>query len=265
MIYMNPIVLLKMFKQGISTNLSRIKLYYRSFTIELFSNLLFVSVTLIFWNVIYANFGENLSWSKTDMYLFLGFVELFVALKKGLIPLTGKLWYLIFTGRIDNYLTKPVPPQYFFVVSNIHFEFMLPSIPMIFVLFYLGGGFAQPLMLVGGILFVLLAIIITGMLELTFSSLSFFFGKINAIDEIVDSFREFNRIPLTFLTPFLQLCFSIAFPFMFNATIPTILTSSHMKFNYHYLWQGIVVFIIWVILLNLVWKVGRKRYEGYGG
>lgn len=198
------------------------------------------------------------------MYLFIGYVELFIALKNGIFPVTGKLWRFVFSGQIDTYFTRPVHPAILFIVNNFHLEYLAAPLPTIAFLFLKSSSAWTVAGLAGGILIVLAAVFITALLELTASGLAFWFGNISAIDEIVDSFLQMNKYPLTLLGYGWQAVFSIALPFMFNATVPSQLATG-MHISWISIYGGIFTLVFWPVLVYSVWKGGRRRYEGYGG
>jgi ABC-2 type transport system permease protein len=229
------------------------------------ANILFVSTTLIFWHTVLIHFPNSIGWSVKEMYLFLGFVEVYFALKRGLFPSTGKIWRMIFTGQIDTYLSKPAHPTVLFILNNMKLEYIIPSIPMTIFLFWCARDLISIPSLLIGLFIVLFAVILTALLELSFSALSFWLGRIPAIDEIVDSFMELNRYPLTLLGYGWQLVLTIVFPFMFNATIPAMLAATTKSVTIFVILQGFCVLILWSFIINYIWKKGRQKYEGYGG
>lgn len=189
---------------------------------------------------------------------------MFMALKRGLFPVTGKLWRFIFTGQIDTYLTRPIHPTVLFIVNNIHLEFLIAPLPTILFLFWKSQTIWSGESLIIGSFIVFIAVIITVLLELSASGLAFWFGNISAIDEIVDSFLQINKYPLTLLNQGWQVIFSIVLPFMFNATVPSQIASG-LKVSTLSVTGGVVSILLWPVLVYFVWKEGRRRYEGYGG
>lgn len=259
-----PIHLIRLFWLGIYLNLLRIRFYSLSFILEMLGNMAYVAIVLIFWDSIYTAFPSAIGWTPTEMYLFLGYVELFVAVKRGFFPLTGKLWRVVMRGEIDAYLTRPIPPALLFIVNNLRLELFFPSIPTILFLFWKSSSLWTSRSLLAGFMVVLFAVIVTALLEITASGLVFWFGNISAVDEIVDSFYVMNNYPLILLDRGWQVLFTFIFPFMFNATLPSLIAAG-IPLSWMNLSGAGITLIIWSVLVYVIWREGRRRYEGYGG
>lgn len=224
----------------------------------------YVAIVLIFWDSIYTAFPSAIGWTPVQMYLFLGYVELFVALKRGFFPVTGKMWRIVMNGQIDTYLTRPISPAVLFIVNNIHLELLFSSIPTILFLFWKSSSLWTWGSLLTGSMVVLFAVIVTALLELTASGLAFWFGNISAVDEIVDSFYAMNNYPLILLDRGWQVLFTFIFPFMFNATLPSLIAAG-IPLSWMNLSGAGITLILWSVLVYVIWREGRRRYEGYGG
>lgn len=256
----------QLFLEGCKINIQRMKLYFPSLFIELLSNLLFVSTVLIFWNVIYETFPNNkIGLTKNELYVYLAFVEIFVCLKTSFTYSTGKLWRVIYSGQLLSFMIRPVHPIVFFLLNSVRLHMLIPPFPIICYLLYQGKAEWTWFSLFLGLCVVVIALILVSLMELSFSLLSLWMTKMNALDEIVDSFMNFTKYPLTIFNYGWQLIFTIIFPFTFYVTAPSFVALSGQMVEMKTWIYGFICLILWGGMLIILWKKGLKRYDGYGG
>lgn len=257
---------IRLFLEGLKLNRKRIKLYSHSFFIEIVANSLFVISIIFFWNAIYTNFpNHQLGLTKSELYVYLAFVEIFYGFKSAFAPVTAKLWRLVYSGRILAFMTRPIHPLILYVVSTMQLQMLVPPLPIITYLLYKSKHVWTIDSLVFGIIMALIAVVLVALLELTTSCFAFWGTKMNALDEIVDSLLGFTKYPLTVLHIGWQFIFTVIFPFMFYATIPSFIAMETKDVPIE-IWFGLLcVFSLWSFFLSLLWKKGVKVYDGFNG
>lgn len=252
--------------QSFHISLERFKRYFPSIFIETIANMTFVITVLIFWDIIYENFPQHkLGFTKEELYIYLAFVEIFFALKQTLVFFNGKFWKTIYNGQLLSMLIRPIHPMWMYLVNGVRLHMILPPIPIVVYLFYQSRELWTVSTLIGGMLIILLAVVMIGLMELTLSTLAFYMTKMNALDEIIDSLLEFTKYPITAFHYGWQLLFVFIFPFMFYATIPSVVTLTSKSIEGYVIVGGCCFFVLWGSLLVFLWNRGLRRYDGFGG
>jgi ABC-2 type transport system permease protein len=190
---------------------------------------------------------------------------MFIGLKGSIFHLTGKFWRIVYQGQLLSLMIRPVHPLVLFLLNGIRLHMLFPPLPIIIFLLYQGRKEWTVFSLLSGFLIVLIAVIMASLVELSFSLLSFWITKMKALDEIVDSFVNFTKYPLTVFHYGWQIVFTIIFPFMFYSTIPSFVALTEKTVPGVVWIMGLCSISIWIGLLNLLWKKGLKQYDGYGG
>jgi|GEM_PF-3974747 len=252
--------------EAVRLNWSRIKIYKKSLYIETVANILFVSMVLVFWEVIYSKFpNHQIGLKKEELYVYLAFVEIFHGLKQSFFPLTSKFWRIIYSGQMLSIMIRPIHPILLFLMNNLRLQQLLPPIPIIILLLIQGRAAWSFSSLISGLFVVLFGVLLVALLEITLCLFSFWITKMNALDEIVDSFMNFTKYPLTIFHYGWQIIFTVVFPFMFYTTIPSFVAILDKGISYYVLIIGILLIGIWYLLLRLLWKKGVRSYDGFSG
>lgn len=256
----------KLFLESVRISLQRFKKYLPSVLIETVANILYVVTVIIFWDIIYENFPNNkLGFSKEEMYVYLAFVEIFFGLKQTFVFISGKFWRIIYSGQLLSVLIRPIHPMFLFMLNGVRLHMIFTPIPIVVYLLYQGRELWTVSSLLLGLLVVLIALVMVCLMELTFSTMALYMTKMNALGEIVDSLLEFTKYPITAFNYGWQVLFTVVFPFMFYATIPSLVTLNTKILNPYMLVGGCLFLILWCVLISILWKKGMKRYDGFGG
>lgn len=131
----------RVFKMLIKTSFIK-NLNYRANLLMLFlDSLIWLILTLAFFNVIYANIPHINGWTLNDMYILIGVADfiksmLFAFFMQGMTRLPN----LVRSGDLDTILTKPVNSQLLISFSEFNISGALNLIPSILLVIY---GMAQ--------------------------------------------------------------------------------------------------------------------------
>ncbi|HCZ06114.1 MAG TPA: hypothetical protein DHV12_03090 [Thermotogae bacterium] len=260
----------ELMKIGIGLSFRRL-LYFRASTLfSILGNALFLLVNILFWRVIYTNIEVFNGWTIGQMYLFTAFSEFFHVFTMMFFPVAGKLWRLIYTGRLDTYLTKPVEPYVLMNILNIRMENIFNAVPSVLWIFILINFYKLRLDILSflmALLFNLLAVIVYSLIQMSTSTASFWFGKITAIDELSDSLVMLVNYPHTIFPLYIRILMITILPFGYASTIPALIA---LKMGYigtlpSLILGAIFTIVLWLSIFKLLWKLGMKRYESYGG
>jgi ABC-2 type transport system permease protein len=204
------------------------------------------------------------------MYLFTAFTEFFHVFTKIFFPVSGKLWKLIYTGKLDSYLIKPVEPFMLLNTLNLRLENifnLIPSVLWILVLINYYKIKLDVLSFIIALLFNFVAVFVYSLIQMSTSTASFWFGKISAIDELSDSLAMLVNYPHTIFPFFIRIFMITLLPFGYASTVPAFVT---LKLKYIGTFSALAIgaaftIILWVTIFKILWKFGIKKYNSYGG
>ncbi|WAA09851.1 ABC-2 family transporter protein [Fervidibacillus albus] len=255
-----------LFKHFSAIHFKKMRYFGMNTITELITNILFIVMNILFWQTIY-NYQLNLSWTYQQMLVFLAYGELFYAFKNGFFQATTKFWVLIVTGKIDAYLIRPVNPVYRIIIANMDFmELVKGSFMFVFLLIISKVNFHFSF-LVFSIIICFIATFIYSLIELILGYLSFQFGKIEVVFELIDSLVRFNKYPLNILPKGFFYFFIFGLPLAFISTFPALITIDQLKLStclYLFLLSVLLLFF-WLGLHQFFWQRGLKSYESYNG
>ncbi|WP_126992742.1 ABC transporter permease [Thermosipho globiformans] len=260
----------ELFKIGVELSLRRL-LYFRISTLfNVLGNALFLIVNILFWKIIYTNIEVFNGWTLEQMYLFTAFSEFFHIFTMIFFPVAGKLWKFIYTGKLDTYLTKPLEPYVLINILYIRLENIFNAIPSIIWIIIIINFYKIKLDVISffiALLFNFVAVFIYSLIQMSTSTVSFWFGKISAIDELSDSLAMLVNYPHTIFPFFIRVFMITLLPFGYASTVPAFVT---LKMNYigtfwALLLGAVFSIMMWIAIFKILWKLGMKRYESYGG
>lgn len=244
---------------------------YREFPadtlLSLLSSLLYLLLNLAFWFLV-NNAGFFVEgWSYGQLLVFVAFSELFFGLDGAIFGNSSRFWYHIYSGSLDVLLTRPQDPRVRFLMLNIDFLGIFTSfITFAFLLVFSGERVSLALLLLG-VLFVLTADAVLGLIRFTLSYTAFWLGRMDAICELADALTWFNKYPLVIMPKAVRVVFKLLVPFYFFSTFSSELVLS--KLEPGALLPGIGALLLcaalWCAINSLVWKRGLARYESING
>lgn len=174
----------------------------------------------------------------------------------------------IVEGKLDPFLARPTYAWLNALLERSNFE----------VMGIIYGFIALTIALLIGIdippakMIVMLAMVAMGCLIailffLTIGCLSFWFGRVNALHALANSFWQFQAYPSTIFNRSIQVLIAFTFPFIFIQTIPVLWILEKITFAelLPYLVSEVIILSIWIITFLTIWKKGVKRYESFGG
>jgi ABC-2 type transport system permease protein len=262
--------MLSLFIYALGLNIKQGSYFRVSFYLQLIAGMSYAVTIVLFWQYILSRVPRFVGWDTPSIMLFLAFSELFFGINMGFLSVSGKLWYFIRMGLLDNYLVKPLDPRISIIINYLDTKMFLKSIPGVLFFTYLAvvSGWRVNywnLVMGGGIAF--LATILFAVLQMAASNLVFWFGSIQAIDEAINSLYEFSHYPLNMLPGGLYMTFTIIFPLVYIATVPAQIAAGKFSASEILIHLLIILFllIIWLGVNEFSWRAGLRRYESYGG
>lgn len=257
--------IIKIFMMNMNFELKKMKEYKVNYMLDLLSNILFVCSNLLFWECLYSNAYEIPMWNRSEMFVFLAFVELFFGIKGGLFSNAARFSLFIVSGKLDAYLVRPVNAVIKMLFSNLNIFELIKGASMFFMLIHFSSLELSILNLFIGILVCIMGVIILSLIQVCISFISFKFGRVDAIIEIIDSLMNFNKYPLNIFPTCIFFLFKYFLPFALFSTIPALVSISDTGFEglMTFLFMAIIICIIWIMITSQLWKRAGKNYESY--
>ena len=235
---------------------------------ELISQMIFSIGNILFWYCV-TEMGYELSgWSLNQIFVFVAYSELFFSFESSIFGICSRFWNVVYSGSLDVFLTKPIDCRLRFVLLNMSISSLINGIIKFVVLLIIANyRFSSVASFVLSIFILILAAINLGVIHFIFSYASFWIGKMDAINEVADSLRIFNKYPLLVLPKAAQIICSIILPFYFFSTFPSqvVLEKVTLQNGVYGCLVLCITLCMWIGINGIIWKRGLMRYEGING
>lgn len=222
-------------------------------------------VQLFVFRSIYSQIETVGNWTQGEMTIFIGTFSLINALNMTIYFFgVNSIPQKIKSGEIDLYLTKPTN-----ILLRITFEQINPgAVPLILlsmaIIMY--GISLQELSLTWGnisayILSDLFMCVLYYELEVIIRSTAFFFMSADGATQLEDCGLQLcMQLPGTFFYGAYKILFYIILPYGIIATFPTLLIVN--KISFAMLAYSISIVFIFFIIMNILWRIGLRHYNG---
>lgn len=167
------------------------------------------------------------------------------------------------TGNLDLLITKPVSLQFIVTLRHIDFGLAIPDIIAGIIMIICGWGkLGIPLSaynILGFCAFAISGIIILYSLFLLPRLLAFFIVNTSSINEVTESFWEFNNMPMLIYSKWVQNIGIFVLPvFLISNFSPLFILN---RLNGVYIIWGIVAPLILFAIVRVLWKFSIKNYS----
>lgn len=236
--------------------------YRKNFLLNIFFNIIWTIVQIIFINIIFLNTHDINSWGKYDLLLFFGVDEiifpLFVMLSFSSFV---NLEQMINLGTIDYVLIQPVNEKLYISLHNADF-FQLPSVlfGICLIIYSLSENKINfsVYKLIIFTFFIVGGVWILNSLFVICVSLLFKYRKLSFIKDILLSFISAMSYPLNIYHGLFKIIIITVLPIGIIVDFPSELLLKEVQV-YKYIYYIFIVLIFWVIQ-KIVWKKMMKFY-----
>ncbi|MBI2990090.1 MAG: ABC-2 family transporter protein [Candidatus Magasanikbacteria bacterium] len=238
---------------------------YRADTwLHMFSNALWLGMMAIIIEVIYAHTPAIAGWEKHEVYLLTllwvivdEIFTMFVKYNMWNIPDT------ITDGKLDMYLTRPVGSLFListhtFVMRSLYRLLLLhiPVLTWIITRFHIE---VRPVYIVAAILVIVCAVIIRYSVSLIINTLSFWFLRIDNINDAWEALNTMGKYPLDVFPKSIRIITLTLIPIAFDGWVSASLLIGHWP------WYILLYTLFFTILLFSIarrfWYSALKRYS----
>lgn len=242
--------------------------YPSNFLISLIVETFFMISKLMYVLIAYRVGKEIHGVSASEMKLFVGTFMLLTAtytafFADNLYGMSDK----VKKGDLDLMFVKPVSTQFITTLRTVNFAMPIPNIVIGIILVIsswvdLGLGFS-----ISGILIYVFLLAcgtcITYSIFLLPNLLCFYMVKINSVTEITDRMWDFNSMPMSIYSKWMQRIGTFVIPVFFITNFPVMGLLGELD-GRKLLWAFIAPLIFfWIV--RRVWKISVKKYSSAGG
>ncbi|WP_168121603.1 ABC-2 family transporter protein [Paenibacillus sp. HB172176] len=250
-------------------NYAKTKLTYRAdFWIEVFSDLLFQGLNLIFIFVVFGHTQSLGGWSEAEVVFVYGFFMI----PYGLFSTFFGIWNFsdryIVKGEMDRVLTRPAHSLFQVLLENVDPPSLVGSIVGAVIMascwsqlglpFHISDLFMLLLLVIG-------AVLVYGGLYTALSAISFYSDAPTGIVPLLYNIQNYGRYPVNIYNKLIRFTLTWVLPFAFVGVIPAsyFLEKKNDDISQLALFTPVMGIIVFSLGLAL-WNHGVKRYRGAG-
>ncbi|HZG54976.1 ABC transporter permease [Paenibacillus sp.] len=243
------------------------RLSYRSdFWVEVFSDLLFLAMNLIFIVVIFEHTQLLDGWTREQIIFVYGYFMVPWGVFSAVFNLWGFTEKYIVKGEMDRVLTRPVHNLAQLLLENMDPSALLSALIGVAIMGYAWPALGVTLDWYDPLMFLLLvlgSVMIYGGIYIALTAISFFSDSPTGILPLMWNIQSYGRYPITIYNKILQLVLTWALPFAFVGFYPAaFFLEAESLLGYALLTP--VVGAVFLAVGLLVWNKGIKKYRGAG-
>jgi ABC-type uncharacterized transport system permease subunit len=253
-------------KENFIVSYKRIFEYKANLFGTIISSLMWWISTIIFLLVLNSNFGDVIGWGVKDFVLYLIIVVIVVDFQ-GLFFWGKNLTQDILSGRINQFLFRPMDPKYLYTMERISgdaiINILFDIVVIIATIFVLGYNWMNVLL---GILALLLVLILINGFRLFVRSLNFVsFGFAEFFYNFEDNiWKTVRTYPPQFFSRVKYWQIALIIPWLFSGTfVVPIFTGKEAWMIDVQLYIVLGLIILFYGLYSFIWRWGLKKYEAY--
>lgn len=253
----------RVWRAGIRASLTRELEFRTNFLLGLLRQLFWFAGYVIVIEIIFTNVDTLSGWTQSEALLILALSRL----NEGIINLLFAMNIMDFprvvqTGQFDFVLTKPVPAQFYMAFKHVNlYQFGNISIGLllfIYALLHLPGTVGLGSFLLLAVLSAL-GITIFYALLIMVAALVFFLERLEALWSFMTLFSEPLTVPFDIFPRATRITLTYILPIAFVVFVPAQSLTGRLDW-----WQvpvAIVMTIVFLVLANLAWRAGLRRYS----
>ncbi len=240
--------------------------YRADLVVELFSDLLFQAVNLIFILVVFGHTTLLSGWSREEIIFIYGFFLVPYAIFSSFFNIWDFNERYIVKGEMDRVLTRPIHSLFQIIIERMELESMFGVITGVAIMFYAGSQlgltldwydpFAFLLMVIGG------SLIYAGIF-IILASISFWSDSKTDIMPMMYNIGNYGRYPVDIYNQVIRYVLTWILPFAFVGVYPSAFFLGRSEW-YGYAFFTPVMGVIFLGIAIILWNAGVKRYRGAG-
>ncbi|WP_335872505.1 ABC transporter permease [Bacillus sp. 2205SS5-2] len=243
------------------------RLQYRTdLVVEIFSDLLFQAVNLIFILVVFGHTQFLSGWSREEIIFIYGFFLVPYAIFTSFFNIWDFNDRYIVKGEMDRILTRPIHSLFQVVLERMELESLFGIITGLGVMLYSGHllglvlSWYDPLIFV---LFVLGGAMIYAGIFIALASIGFWSDAKTSIMPMMYNIGNYGRYPVDIYHSVIRFILTWILPFAFVGVYPSAFFLGKEEW-YGYAFLTPIMGIFFLSFAVLLWNSGVKQYRGAG-
>ncbi|PYZ96939.1 ABC transporter permease [Alteribacter lacisalsi] len=243
------------------------RLTYRSdLVVELFSDLLFQAVNLIFILVVFGHTTLLSGWSREEIIFIYGFFLVPYAIFSSFFNIWDFNERYIVKGEMDRVLTRPIHSLFQIIIERMELESMFGVITGVAIMFYAGSQLGLTVSWYDPFMFILMvaggALIYAGIF-IILASISFWSDSRTDIMPMMYNIGNYGRYPVDIYNQVIRYVLTWILPFAFVGVYPAAFFLGRDEW-YFYAFLTPVMGLVFITIAVFAWNEGVKRYRGAG-
>ncbi|WP_174732530.1 ABC transporter permease [Mesobacillus harenae] len=243
------------------------RLEYRAdLLVEIFSDLLFQAVNLIFIIVVFGHTQFLGGWSREEIIFIYGFFLVPYALFSAFFNIWDFNERYIVKGELDRILTRPIHSLFQIILERMELESLFGVFTGVGVMFYAGSklgltvSWYDPFVFV---LFVVGGVLVYGGIFILLACISFWADARTSIMPMMYNIGNYGRYPVDIYNPVIRFILTWILPFAFVGVYPSAYFLGREEW-YSYAFLTPLIGVVFFILSIFTWNEGVKKYRGAG-
>jgi ABC-2 type transport system permease protein len=230
---------------------------------SIFFELLEITISVVFFNLIFANTKELGGWNFYQVLVLYSFAKMINSIhggwfKRGVQSISTDM---IRMGDLDFYLTKPIDAMFLVSASKPRiYTFLNVAFSLSLAVYAIakGGIHIGAVNLIWFIVLAVFALVLFYCLSVITVTPAFWFTRLWSLQSLLGRLNQFMRYPATIFSPILRTLLFVLLPIMAISYIPvTILFGNPSWYLIPYL---MTITVIFVIITKSFWNLGLKKY-----
>lgn len=243
------------------------RLTYRAdMLVEIFSDLLFQAVNLVFILVVFGHTSLLKGWSRDEMIFIYGFFLVPFALFGAFFNIWDFTDRYIVKGEMDRILTRPIHSLFQIILERMELESLFGVITGLAIMFYAGNELGLSLHWYDPFIFFILvaggALVYAGIF-VTLASIGFWSDSRTDIMPMMYNIGNYGRYPVDIYNNIIRYVLTWILPFAFVGVYPAAYFLGREEW-YHYAYLTPVIGIVFFLISVFLWNIGVTKYRGAG-
>ncbi|MFC0562292.1 ABC transporter permease [Halalkalibacter alkalisediminis] len=243
------------------------RLTYRVDTIvEIFSDLLFQAVNLIFILVVFGHTTFLIGWNREEIIFIYGFFLVPYALFSSFFNIWDFNERYIVKGEMDRVLTRPIHSLFQIIMERMELESLFGVMTGLAIMYYAGTSLG--LTYAWYDLFIFIAMVMGGAfiyagIFISLASIGFWSDSRTDIMPMMYNIGNYGRYPVDIYHRVIRYILTWILPFAFVGVYPAAYFLQREEW-YVYAFLTPVMGVIFLTMAVLLWNTGVKKYRGAG-
>lgn len=257
---------LAMFFQYVAQYIKTRLEYRANLFVEIFSDLLFQAVNLVFIVVVFGHTNLLSGWTRDEIIFIYGFFMVPFAVFGSFFNIWDFNERYIVKGELDRILTRPIHSLFQVILERMELESLFGAITGIAVMVYAGINLKLTLSWYDPFLFIVLvlggALVYAGVF-IMLACISFWADAKTSIMPMMYNIGNYGRYPVDIYNKIIKFVLTWILPFAFVGVYPAAYFLEKEEW-YFYAFMTPVMGIFFFGMSVYVWNQGVKKYRGAG-